>query len=202
MSISPQEALNKAKSKSKANNGRAYKPKSSQSGLDSMFKPVSAAPKKVDIVEDIPEEKEIVEVEVKKPIQRKKEKVKKPSSQKIVVNSSERSLSKPVVNVTGKEIGFDGFSLIVSLLSDLYAHDVKFLKAVVDLTQNGEFKDVLIEREMISKYGLSEGSAIKKSREALTEKGLISYKTGLKSEDARRDSYFYSLESITLSYIN
>lgn len=202
MSISPQEALNKAKSKSKANNGRAYKPKSSQSGLDSMFKPVAAPPKKVDVVEDITEEKEIVEVEVKKPIQRKEKKVKKPSPQKVVVNSSERSLSKPVVNVTGKEIGFDGFSLIVSLLSDLYAHDVKFLKAVVDLTQNGEFKDVLIEREMISRYGLSEGSAIKKSREALAEKGLISYKTGLKSEDARRDSYFYSLESITLSYIN
>jgi len=200
MSISPQEALNRAKNKPRAGSGRAYKPKSSQSGLDSMFKPVAPKLKTVNIIKDIPQEKEIGVVDAVNPIHKKKERVKKSLSQKVVVNNSDKSIDIPVINIKGKEIGFDGLSLIMNLLNNLYAHDVKFFKAVIDLTRNGELKDVLIEREMISIYGLSEGSAIKKSREVLAKKGLISYKTGLKSEDARRESYFYSLESITFTH--
>lgn len=95
--------------------------------------------------------------------------------------------------INGQKIDFQSLFLATTLFREFTTPEVKFLRCILSLTRFGQLKDVHIGYDEVKDYGIQSGQ-LKPLRDRFLALGIISCRTGKKSQRARSVE-FYTLNS-------
>jgi len=211
--VSPQEVLERHR---KNEEKKGFKPKSAKRGLATMFSPNLVTKPEVEPTKetkpqptattergDDPVSKPVSNIEyLSKGISSDKDDFKKRSvptggnhSKKNVLKPYEEN-NLPSVKLPEKDMSLLELSKVLGLFKKLYAHDVRLYEALLEKTQYGKIRRVTIDEEDLVRFNLAKGTKLKDSRGNLLSLGLISCEMGHKSEESKRESFFFSLNEV------